>query len=136
MQPQRPPSSHRLPWFGRLGAVLQLSPPLLRAIAWTVAGLALGAVLRYAVIEPRGIGQTCGGVGIPWWCMPRAGLIKAHEWFVYGGSSIGAAALAWWRGSAGWAQAALAVGAVGLVAYNTELSAAGMLVALLKLLRP
>jgi len=116
--------------------MLQWSPSLLRALLWTAAGLALGAVLRYAVIEPRDIGQTCGGVGIPWWCLPRSALIKAHEWFAYGAVSITAAGLAWWRNSAGWGQVALAVGAVGLVAYNTELAAVGMLLALLKLMRP
>jgi hypothetical protein len=122
--------------FARLGAVLRLSPRLLWALGWTAAGLALGAVLRYAVIEPRSIGQTCGGIGIPWWCLPRTGLIKAHEWYVYGGSAIAAAGLAWWRGRAGWAQAALALGAVGLVVYNTEVAALGMLLALIRLLRP
>src|SRR5438128_12529956 len=122
----------RIPSLGRLAALLRLSPAVIRALLWIAAGIGLGAVLRYAVIEPRRIGQTCGGIGIPWWCLPRTGLIKAHEWYVYGGSAIAAAGLAWWRGRAGRAQAALALGAVGLVVYNTEVAALGMLLALIR----
>src|SRR5258708_6092117 len=124
----RPPLRPPLRPAGRLAAVLRLSPRLGWALAWTAAGLALGAALRYGVIEPRSIGQTCGGVGIPWWCLPRTGLIKAHEWYLYGGSAIAAAAAGWWRRPA-WAQAALGLGGVGLVVYNTEVAAVGILLA-------
>jgi len=106
--------------------------PGLSALA---VGLALGFALRYLVIEPRQIGQLCGGVGIPWWCAPRAGLIKAHEWFAYGVGAGLCAAIAWWRDDRRWAAAALACAGLGLVLYNSELAATGLLLALIKLSR-
>jgi hypothetical protein len=114
---------------------LRLSPVMRRALLFGALALGLGWLLRYQVIEPRSIGQMCGGVGTPWWCPLRTGLIKAHEWYVYGGAALACAGAAWWRDDARWAIAGVACAAVGLVAYNTELAAAGLLLALLKLLR-
>jgi len=104
-------------------------------LAVAAGGLALGFLLRYAVIEPRAIGQMCGGVGTPWWCPLRTGLIQAHQWFAYGGAAVALAALAWWRGATGLALAGLGCGALGLVLYNTELAAIGLLLALIRLIR-
>lgn len=118
-----------------LTQLLRPSPILRRALFLGVAALALGFALRYLVIEPRSIGQTCGGVGTPWWCPLRTGLIQAHELFVYGGSALALALLAWWRDAPRLAMAGLACGGLGLVLYNTELAAAGLLLALLKLIR-
>lgn len=106
-----------------------------RALLACAFGLAIGYVLRYQVIEPRSIGQVCGGVGTPWWCPARTGLIKAHEWFVYGGAAVLLALLAWVRDDARWAVAALGCAGLGLVVYNTEVAALGLLLTLMKLIR-
>jgi hypothetical protein len=114
---------------------VRVSPVLRRAFLLGALALAAGAVLRYHVIEPRPIGQMCGGVGTPWWCPLRTGLIKAHEWYIYGGAAIALAGVGWWRSDARWAMAGLAAAGLGLVLYNTEVAAVGLLAALLKLTR-
>jgi hypothetical protein len=114
---------------------LRVSPVMRRALWCGALALVLGWLLRYQVIEPRSMGQMCGGIGTPWWCPLRTGLIKAHEWYVYGGVAILCAAMAWWRNDARWAVAGFACAGVGLVVYNTELAAVGLLLALLKLIR-
>ena len=106
-----------------------------RALVLCALGLGVGYLLRYQVIEPRSIGQMCGGVGTPWWCPARTGLIKAHEWFVYGGAAVVLALVAWLRNDARWAAAALGCAGIGLVVYNTEVAAVGLLLALTKLIR-
>lgn len=118
-----------------LSQLVRPSPRFRRALILAAVALALGFALRYLVIEPRGIGQTCGGIGTPWWCPLRTGLIQAHEVFLYGGSALALAVLAWWRDAPRLAMAGLACGGLGLVLYNTELAAAGLLLALLKLIR-
>lgn len=106
---------------------------------WLVFGaivLALAFVARYLWIEPSAMGLTCAALPPPQWCSWRQDVILIHQANGWGFVALagGIAAIIFrWR----WAVAlGLAAGLFGLVLYNAGLAAVGLLLALLRLLRP
>lgn len=105
---------------------------------WIGVGAAvLGAamVLRYFVIEPQSIGMACADTVRLWWCGPRQALLMMHIFDIWGWCGLvgGAVGLVW-----GW-RVAVWVGFVmslaGLVLYNADLAAVGLILTCLRLPR-
>ncbi|MBK8336384.1 MAG: hypothetical protein IPL03_07245 [Sterolibacteriaceae bacterium] len=100
--------------------------------------IALAAALfaRHWMIEPADIGHLCDSGQGPWWCGLRLAIIMSFArgwlgWFVLG-AGVAATVLRW-----RWLAATAAVaGVAGLVLYQFVLSATGLLLGLLVLVRP
>lgn len=112
--------------------------PRSRVASWLVAGaaiLAAALLMRYLVIEPHAIGIACADDAGPWWCEPRQAVVMMHIWKVWGwlGLAGGLAAIAFgWR----WAiWLGFSMSLVGLVLYNSEYAAVGLVLTLLRLPR-
>lgn len=110
----------RLPLFAWLGTALVL---------------AACAALRFLLIEPHEIGHLCLQDSAPWWCELRSGLAVAFRSQAFGIVSLAAGVWAWWRADARWAAAAMLIGAAGLMLYNTNLAAPGVLLGIIALAR-
>ena len=119
---------------------LESSPPSARNPAfWFIfcgAALALAFAGRYLWIESSAMGLACAAVPAPSWCAWRQGMILIHQANGWGLAALagGIAALLFrWR----WAiLLGLGAGLLGLVLYNAGLAAVGLLLALLRLIRP
>ena len=97
------------------------------------AVLAGAAALRFLLIEPHEVGHLCLQGDAPWWCLVREGTVSAFRSQAFGWLSLAAGCWAWWRESARWAAAAMLVGAAGLMLYNTNLAAPGVLLGIVML---
>lgn len=106
-------------------------------VAWLglVVVLAATAALRFLLIEPHEIGHLCLQAEAPWWCAARSGLAAVFRTQAFGVASLAAGGWAWWRGDARWAAAAMLIGAAGLMLYNTNLAAPGVLLGIIALAR-
>jgi hypothetical protein len=105
----------------------------LRVWLGLVAILAATAALRFLLIEPHEIGHLCLQTDAPWWCGVRDGVAIAFRSQAFGWLSLAAGLWAWWRSDARWAAAAMLVGAAGLMLYNTDLAAPGVLLGIIVL---
>ncbi len=112
--------------------------PRSRVLSWiyfAVGVLAVAFVLRYAVIEPHSIGIACSEDVVPWWCEPRQAIVLMHAWYAWGTLGLlgGALALVFgWR----WAlRLGFAMSLMGLVLYNADYAAPGLVLTLLRLPR-
>jgi hypothetical protein len=112
--------------------------PRSRVLSWIyfAAGvLALAFLLRYALIEPHSIGIACGEDAAPWWCAPRQAIVLMHAWFVWGWLGLLGGVLALVFGW-GWAlRIGFAMSLMGLVLYNADYAAPGLVLTLLRLPR-
>lgn len=115
------------------------TPAGIRWKSWILFGaVVLGAAFaaRYLWIEPSSMGLACAALPPPQWCGWREQAILIHQANGWGLAALGGGGLAFilrWR----WAVAlGLAAGLAGLVLYNAGLAAVGLLLALLRLLRP
>ena len=104
---------------------------LQRVIPAALAGYAIGAALRYGLIEREDLGLLCESLSPPAWCSLRLLVIRAFLLDVFGWSSVALAALAWWRRSEPAAWGAVAVGTLGMVLYGFTWSGVGVLGGLL-----
>lgn len=112
--------------------------PLSRLMLWLGVGvgvLGLALVLRYFVIEPPTIGLACADTVRPWWCAPRHVLLMMHIFDVWGwcGLAGGALGLAF-----GWRMAVwfgFVMSLAGLVLYNADIAAFGLVFTCLRLPR-
>jgi hypothetical protein len=98
-----------------------------------VVVLAATAALRFLLIEPHEIGHLCLQTDAPWWCAARGGIATAFRSQAFGWASLAAGLWAWWRRDARWAAVAMLVGAAGLMLYNTNLAAPGVLLGVIVL---
>jgi hypothetical protein len=113
--------------------------PAIRWRLWLIFGvvvLGLAFIARYLWIEPSTMGLACAALPTPQWCRWREGVILIHQANGWGLAALAggiAAIVLRWR----WTVAlGLAAGLIGLVLYNAGLAAVGLLLALLRLLRP
>jgi len=104
---------------------------LQRVIPAALAGYAVGAALRYGLVEREDLGLLCESVSPPAWCTLRLLVIRAFLLDVFGWSSVVLAVLAWWRRSEPAAWGAVAVGTLGMVLYGFTWSGVGVLGGLL-----
>jgi hypothetical protein len=112
--------------------------PRSRIVSWLIAGaaiLALALALRYLLIEPHEIGIACAGEDAPGWCAGRQAVVMMHIWQAWGwlGLAGGVLAIAFgWR----WAiWLGLSMSLMGLVLYNSDFAAVGLMLTLLRLPR-
>ncbi|MCU0805140.1 MAG: hypothetical protein MUF79_08650 [Burkholderiales bacterium] len=96
--------------------------------------LALAFAVRRFAVEPEALSFACQAGG-PWWCTPRDALIATFHHGVLGGASL-VTGLVSFATRRGWVAAlAVSLGFAGLVLYNYELGAAGVLLGTLRLAR-
>lgn len=106
-----------------------------------VLGLAAGFAVRYLLVEAPELAWACGSLDKPWWCGLREGIIAALRWQGLGLLAAIMGAFALLRrplnsfASGKLAGLAILSGAAGLLLYAPELSAAGLLLGSLRLLR-
>lgn len=114
-------------------------PPLIRAGARSLAVIvpvmvgayAVGALVRYGLIEREDLGHLCESDAAPAWCPIRLLVIHAFLNDVFGLTSVGLVLCAlWWR-SLPFALGAVAVGTIGMVLYGFTWSGVGVLCGLL-----
>ncbi len=121
-----------------LEASAETAWPWARVRSWihaAVATLAVAFVLRYALIEPHWIGITCSADSAPWWCAPREGVVLMHIYWVWGWLALAGGVLAI---AFGWLWAirlGLVMSLMGLVLYNADYAAIGLMLTLLRLPR-
>lgn len=110
------------------------------AIFTALAGAAIAAAsamaLRYYFIEPAAMGQACLASPLPWWCPLRDLVVRAFRSEVFGILALAMAAAALLLPARAWGVLAVFAGVFGLVLYNAGLGAVGLLVGLLRVVRP
>jgi hypothetical protein len=118
--------------------VVASSWPRSRIVFWLAAGagiLAVALLLRYLLIEPHDIGIACADDNAPWWCTGRQAIVMMHIWKAWGWLGLGGGVLAiafGWR----WAiWLGFAMSLMGLVLYNSDYAAVGLMLTLLRLPR-
>jgi len=99
--------------------------------------LAVAMAIRYGLIEPRDMGLACVEAVRPWWCGPRDLLVYLSLEEIWGFASLAAGLAGIVIGARGRALAwiGFTAGLVGLVLYNAGTAAAGLLLAIIGLLR-
>ncbi|MFN3076553.1 MAG: hypothetical protein ABT940_06715 [Alphaproteobacteria bacterium] len=115
----------------------------LRSVAAAVAasGLAVGVALaiRFLLIEPQALGETCQTFPSLWWCRVRLGFVVLFGAEAFGIAGLALAVLSFGAGrprvAKGLALVAMMMGAIGLVQYNTSLAAPGLLLAWVRMAR-
>jgi hypothetical protein len=98
--------------------------------------LGLAAYLRYQLVEPAAVGLVCDAGATTSVCILRRVFIGVFVWNGFGGAALVAAVLALVRPSNILIGAAVIAGFLGVVLYNTQLSALALALLPLVLARP
>ena len=112
-----------------------------RRAAITIAALGavslgLAAYLRYQLVEPATVGLVCDAGAMTPVCIIRRVFIGVFVWNGFGGAALVAAVLALVRPSNILIGAAVIAGFLGVVLYNTQLSALALALLPLVFARP
>lgn len=127
MSPKSPPLGE--------GASRAGLPFAIHVAAAAAVSLAAAMMLRYLLVEPPAIAGICESGQGPWWCWIRVGVIQAFATQGLGIASVLAGALSVLRGGRALAMLAVVTGCLGIVLYDTDLAAAGLLLGLLRAVR-
>jgi hypothetical protein len=92
--------------------------------------------LRYTTLEVPAVALTCQAGLDTWLCLARRVVNEFFKYNVFGGVALGIAALNLLRPSIVLLSAGLAMAGLGLVLYNTMLSAYAVTLLALSLARP
>jgi hypothetical protein len=103
-------------------------------VAFTAVGWAI--YLRYTTLEVPAVALTCQAGLDTWLCLARRVVNEFHKYSVFGIVALGIAALNLLRPSLVLLSAGLAMAGLGLVLYNTMLSAYAVALLALSLARP
>jgi hypothetical protein len=97
---------------------------------------AVGAAVRYGLIELAFFRDRCQVDVLPWWCWPREAMLRAFDLWILGGISLACAVYALVKPEPTRA-ALLAVvfGALGLALYNAGPAAIGLVFGLVTVAR-
>jgi len=98
--------------------------------------LTLALSLRYGFLQSRSVGKLCLEMPRPSWCALRDDLALIHTFWIWGWLGLLGGALGFWFGWRWALKIGLTMSLMGLVVYNTELGATGLLLTLLGLVRP
>ncbi|BCJ90937.1 hypothetical protein IZ6_16720 [Terrihabitans soli] len=109
---------------------------ILALAAVSAAALGLALYMRYWVVEPAVVGLACDAGSMTTICVVRRTFIGIFVWYGFGGAALVATALALLRPSNLLIGAALIFGLIGVVNYNTQLSALALALLPLVLARP
>lgn len=104
--------------------------------AIVAAALGLAAYMRYELVEPASVGLVCDAGARTAVCIIRRGFILAFVWNGFGIVALIATAAALIRPYLGAIAVALGAGVLGVVLYNTQLSALALALLPLVLARP
>lgn len=117
-------------WRSAIGA------DLTRAILWGAVAGAVGAAVRYGLIEARFFRSACDVDSMPTWCWPRFILIWTFNNWLLGSASAALGAWALIRPRRrGVALAAIVLGATGLALYDADLASVGLVLGLISVSR-
>ena len=107
--------------------------PVLRRQPWRIMAFALLLALaaRHGLIEPEAVARLCEPEDAPWWCMARHALVMSFAWQGLATVALGAGLAAWAMQVRSMAYVAVMAGVAGLVLYNPDWSAVGLLSGLL-----
>lgn len=100
-----------------------------------LAGCAIGAALRYGLVERDSLGIACESGVADWRCAPRSLVIEAFLHQAFAILSLLAATVAAWRRRRALAGLAVAAGVSGMMLYRFEWSALGTLAGAIVLAR-
>ena len=113
------------------------SPRAFAALAAiSVAALGLAAYMRYQLVEPASVGLVCDAGAQTALCTVRRAFILIFVWNGFGVVALIATAIALLRPSVPALAVALAAGFLGVVLYNTQLSALALALLPLVFARP
>jgi hypothetical protein len=104
--------------------------------AVAAAALGLAAYMRYQLVEPASVGLVCDAGATTILCMIRRAFVLTFVWNGFGTAALIATANALVRPSVFAVAVALAFGMLGVVLYNTQLSALALALLPLVLARP
>lgn len=113
--------------------------PAVAGVVICIAAALLGAAIRYLFYEPDIFGAICY-YEYPWWCVFRTFIAVESKYFGLGWTAttlavIGLVRIAMGRRPHGFAYATLVIGGIGLILYDTTMSAPAVLFAALSLVR-
>ena len=112
-------------------------PRACAALAASAAiALSVAAYMRYQLIEPAAVGLVCDAGARTAICLIRRAFILTFVWNGFGTVALVASAFALVRPSVWTVGVALASGLLGVVLYNTQLSALALALLPLVLARP
>jgi hypothetical protein len=118
---------------------LVLFRPSLRALsilgALIVAALGLALVLRYGLVQDVPTGLACEAGEQSFTCSIRIATILLFTWATFGWVAVAAALVQFWRPNIVAFGVAIIAAAMGLVLYNTRLSALAVALLVLSLAR-
>jgi hypothetical protein len=101
-----------------------------------LAALSYGFFMRYQVIEQSAVSMACQGGGTNWLCASRRTVIALFTPQAFGIVALGAALLNLLRPSVVFWALVLISSGMGIVLYNTSLSALAVALLILSLARP
>jgi len=129
-----PPDSHIASKFP-----LALFRPSLRAtlilVPLVIGALSLALFLRYGIIQNTAIGLGCEGGEESFTCTVRLATILMFTWDVFGLVAVAAALVQLWRPNTIAFGIGVVFAALGLVLYNTRLSAFAVALLVISLAR-
>jgi len=100
-----------------------------------VAVLGIALFLRYGIIQNTPLGLACEGGGESLTCTIRLAAILMFTWEVFGWGAVAAALVQLWRPNIIAFGITVVLAALGLVLYNTRLSALAVALLVLSLAR-
>lgn len=100
------------------------------------SALGLAVYMRYWIVEPAAVGLVCDKGAMTSVCIVRRVFVGIFTWNGFGAAALVATALALLRPASLLVGAALIFGLIGVVNYNTQLSALALALLPLVLARP
>jgi hypothetical protein len=104
--------------------------------ALAAVSLGFAAFMRYQIVEPATVGLVCDAGAMTTICITRRVFVGVFVWYGFGGAALIAAVLALIRPSNILIGAAIVAGFLGVVLYNTQISALALALLPLVLARP